>query len=128
MSPLSELWQAGVITCAVIAVVWLFVFIRSPAIRRDPEVMWTWPLVPVARDAAILAGLGILVPAPISLAGHYYPIEAAMSAILAYYFAHEWLDAEDPEERGVVALVGIIGGYCASSCSPSRPRSCRYWD
>lgn len=112
MPLLYKLWQADVISCAVIAVVWLFAFIRSPAIRRDPEVMWTWPLIPVARDAAILAWLGILVLAPIPLAGHYYPIEAAMPAVLAYYFAHEWLDAEDPEERGVVALVGIMRVLC----------------
>ncbi|HUW97614.1 MAG TPA: hypothetical protein VMV40_02070 [Acidiferrobacter sp.] len=41
-----------------------------------------------------------------------YAVRAAMLTIFAYYFAHEWLDTEDPEERGVVALVGIMGVLC----------------
>lgn len=112
MSLLHKLWQADLIACAVLAVVWLFTFIRTPAIRRDPEALWTWPLIPVARDAAIVAGLAILVLAPIPLTGGGYAVRAAMPAILTYYFAREWLDAEDPEEHGVVALVGIMGVLC----------------
>jgi len=108
MSLLTKLWQADLIACAVIAAVWLSAF-RHPAIRRDPEALWTWPLIPAARDAAILIGIVALVLAPIPLAGRYYPIEAVIPAGLAYYYIHEWLTAEDPEERGIVALVGIFG-------------------
>ena len=109
MSLLTKLWQSDLIICAIVAVVWLFAFINSPAIRRDPEALWTWPFTREARDAAILIGLAILVLAPIPLAGRYYPIEAAIPATLAYYYAHEWLAAEDPEDRGIVALIGILG-------------------
>ncbi|MDA8205392.1 MAG: hypothetical protein M0Z36_04935 [Thermaerobacter sp.] len=112
MSLLYKLWQADLIACAVLAAVWLFALIRSPSIRRDPEALWTWPLIPAARDAAILAGLAMLVLAPIPLAGSYYPIEAIMPAGMAWYFTHEWLDAEDPEERGVVVVVGVMGELC----------------
>lgn len=108
MSLLYKLWQADLIVCAVVAVVWLFAF-RHPAIRRAPEALWTWPLTREARDAAILIGLAGLVLAPIPLAGRYYQIEAAIPATLAYYYIHEWLAAEDPEDRGIVALVGIFG-------------------
>lgn len=109
MSLLYKLWQADLIACAILAVVWLFTFIRTPVIRRDPEALWTWPFIPAARDAAILAGLAILVLAPVPLAGDYYAIKAAIPAALAYYYAHEWLAAEGREERGIVALVGIFG-------------------
>ena len=112
MSLLYKLWQSDLIACAILAVAWLSAFINSSTIRRDPEALWTWPLTPTARDAAILAGLAMLVLAPIPLAGDYDPIDAVMPAALAYYFIHEWLDAEDLEERGVVALVGIMGVLC----------------
>ena len=111
MSLLYKLWQSDLIVCAVIAVVWTFAF-RHPAIRRDPTALWTWPFTREARDAAILIGLAAMVFAPIPLAGRYYPIEAAIPAGLAYYYIHEWLAAEDPEERGIVALVGIMGVLC----------------
>jgi hypothetical protein len=85
-------------------VVWLSAFINSPVIRRDPEALWTWSLVPAARDVAILAGLVIVVLASIPLARNYYAINATMPAATAYLFAHEWLDIEDPEERGISGL------------------------
>jgi hypothetical protein len=109
MSLLYKLWQSDLIICAIIAAVWLSAFIRHPAIRHNPEALWTWPFVREARDAAILIGLIALVLAPVPLAGGYYSIEAAMPAGLAYYYAHEWLAAEGREERGIVALVGIFG-------------------
>lgn len=52
----------------------------------------------------------MLAPGPLTCGG--YSGKAAMPVILTYCFAHEWLDAEDPEERGVVALVGIMGVLC----------------
>jgi len=54
----------------------------------------------------------MLVLAPVPFTGWGYAVQAAMPAILAYYFSHEWLDAEDTEERGIVALVGIMGVLC----------------
>ena len=107
MSLLYKLWQADLIICAIVAVVWIFAF-RHPAIRRDPEALWTWLFTREARDAAILIGLIALVLAPIPLAGGYYAIKAAIPAALAYYI-HEWLAIEDPQERGIVALIGILG-------------------
>ena len=104
---LYKLWQIDLIVCDVIATVWLLAF-RHPAIRRDPEALWTWPFTCAAREAAILIGLAALVLAPIPLAGDYYAIKAVIPAGLAYYYIHEWL-AADPEERGIVALVGIFG-------------------
>ncbi|MDA8119040.1 MAG: hypothetical protein M0Z85_03110 [Gammaproteobacteria bacterium] len=103
-----KLWQIDLIVCDVIATVWLLAF-RHPAVRRDPEALWTWPFTREARDAAILIGLAVLVLAPIPLAGGYYAIKAAIPAGLAYYYVHEWLAAEDPQERGIVALVGTFG-------------------
>jgi hypothetical protein len=108
MSLLTKLWQADLIICAIIAAVWLSAF-RHRAIRHNPEALWTWPFIREARDAAILIGLAALVLAPIPLAGNYYAIKAVIPAGLAYYYAHEWLATEDPEDRGIVALVGIFG-------------------
>ena len=88
MSLLYKLWQSDLIVCSVIATVWLFAF-RHSAIRRAPEALWTWPLIPEARDAAILIGLIALVLAPIPLAGGYYAIKATIPAALAYYYIHE---------------------------------------
>ena len=35
--------------------------------------------------------------------------KAVIPATLAYYYIHECLAIEDPQERGIVALVGIFG-------------------
>ena len=59
-----------------LAAVWLFAFIRTPAIHRDPEALWAWPLTLAARDAAILADLTVLVLAPAPFAGRGYAVRA----------------------------------------------------
>ncbi len=109
MSLLTKLWQSDLIVGGVLATAWLSAFINSPAIRRAPEALWTWPFTPEARDAAILVGLAMLVLAPVPFTGWGYAVRAATPALLAYVFAQEWLDAEDDTERGIVALVGTFG-------------------